>query len=325
MCLRERGVDGIFTLTVDNVSSNGATIKFLQTVTKDWKGTVLEHEFLHMRCCAHILNLIMGDGLKEIDASIARVREAVRTFVGFLKLFYNATKKFSSSLYVTSNTFIDEMFVIQENIAHLIKSQNHLLKNMTTKMEAKFEKYWEKGDKINQLLYVAMVLDPRKKMRFLKFSFLEIFGDEMANEMVDLVRKTMDRLYDYYSCVDSPNVVVPSESERKHIEDRYQVLSKMARDVLAVPVSTVAFESAFSTRGRILDPFLLSPLMVQNLVCAQNWLQAHVPISFRKSKDEMEALEDIFHDLVLNQATTAANSSSCSSKGGTRTTVSIDE
>ena len=63
--------------------------------------------------------------------------------------------------------------------------------------------------------------------------------------------------------------------------NRYQVLSKMARDVL------------------ILDPFRssLSPLIVQNLVCAQNWLQAHVPISFRKSKDEMEALEDEFHDL----------------------------
>ena len=35
MCLRERGINGIFTLTVDNASSNGATIRFLQTVTKD--------------------------------------------------------------------------------------------------------------------------------------------------------------------------------------------------------------------------------------------------------------------------------------------------
>ena len=227
MCLCNWGVDGIFTLTVDNASSNSTTIKFLQMVTKDWKGAVLEHKFLHMRCCAHILNLIVGDGLKEIDASIARVREAMRyvksspnrnqifrsfverlgieskcllsldvatrwkstnlmldiaenfekvflrmnfeddsyssyflnkensgglgspcgidfqncrTFVGFLKLFYNATKKFSDSLYVTSNTLFDTMFVNQENIAHLIKSQNHLLKNMVTKMEAKFEK-----------------------------------------------------------------------------------------------------------------------------------------------------------------------------------------
>ena len=81
--------------------------------------------------------------------------------------------------------------------------------------------------------------------------------------------------------------------------DRYQVLSKLARDVLAVPVSTVAFELVFSTGGRILDPFRssLSPLMVQNLVCAQDWLQALVSISFRKSKDEVEALEDEFHDL----------------------------
>ena len=83
--------------------------------------------------------------------------------MGFLKLFYNATKKFSGSLYFTSNTFFDEMFVIQENIAHLIKSQNHLLKNMATKMEVKFEKYWEKGDKINQLLYVAVVLVQERK------------------------------------------------------------------------------------------------------------------------------------------------------------------
>ena len=37
--------------------------------------------------------------------------------------------------------------------------------------------------------------------------------------------------------------------------------------------------------------------MVQNLVYAQNWLQAHVPISFRKSKDEVKALEDEFYDL----------------------------
>ena len=33
---------------------------------------------MHMRCCAHILNLIVGEDLKEIDASVAKVREAVR-------------------------------------------------------------------------------------------------------------------------------------------------------------------------------------------------------------------------------------------------------
>ena len=74
----ECNIDSIFTLTVDNASSNNNTIKFLMRKTKNWKGTVLEHEFLHMRCCAHILNLIVGDGLKELNTSIARVRDVVR-------------------------------------------------------------------------------------------------------------------------------------------------------------------------------------------------------------------------------------------------------
>ena len=34
------------------------------------------------------------------------------------------------------------------------------------------------------------------------------------------------------------------------------------------------------------------PLMVQNLVCSQNWLQAIVPISHRQSRDDVEALEE---------------------------------
>ena len=70
MCLREYGIDGIFTLTVD--ISNGASIKFLQTITKDWKGTILEHKFLHIRCFAHILNLIVGNDLKKLMHPLLR-------------------------------------------------------------------------------------------------------------------------------------------------------------------------------------------------------------------------------------------------------------
>ena len=76
---------------------------------------------------------------------------------------------------------------------------------MAIKMESKFDKYWGKGDKMNHLLYVAMVLDPRKKLRFLKFCFFEIYGNEVADVMVELVRGFLVKLYEYYSRVDSPN------------------------------------------------------------------------------------------------------------------------
>ena len=77
------------------------------------------------------------------------------------------------------------------------------------------------------------------------------------------------------------------------------MLSKVAKDVLAVLVSTVASESAFSIGGHIVDPFRssLSSLMVQNFVCSQNWLQAIVPISHRQSRDDVEALEEELLDL----------------------------
>ena len=48
----------------------------------------------------------------------------------------------------------------------------------------------------------------------------------------------------------------------------YPIISKMARDILTIPISTVASEYAFNTSGRILDAFRssLSPKIVEALV-----------------------------------------------------------
>ena len=64
--------------------------------------------------------------------------------------------------------------------------------------------------------------------------------------------------------------------------------------MLAVPVSTMASESAFSTGGCILDPFRssLAHEMVQSLICTQNWLQSLVQISLQQAMDDVELFED---------------------------------
>jgi hypothetical protein len=71
---------------------------------------------------------------------------------------------------------------------------------------------------------------------------------------------------------------------------RYPVLSKVARDVFAIPVSTVASESAFSLGKRIMDPFRssLTPKMVEALVCCCDWLKAN-EFCFFKDPSEEEA------------------------------------
>ena len=64
--------------------------------------------------------------------------------------------------------------------------------------------------------------------------------------------------------------------------------------MLAVHVSTVASESAFSMGGRILDLFCssLALEMVQSLICTQNWLQSSVQILLLQSMDDVELFED---------------------------------
>lgn len=55
---------------------------------------------------------------------------------------------------------------------------------------------------------------------------------------------------------------------------KYVNLQKMARDILAIPVSTVASESAFSSSGRLVSPHRsrLHPATLEALMCARRWL-----------------------------------------------------
>ncbi|KAL9241078.1 hypothetical protein vseg_015229 [Gypsophila vaccaria] len=68
----------------------------------------------------------------------------------------------------------------------------------------------------------------------------------------------------------------------------------MVRDVLSIPVSTVASESEFSTGGRILDPFrrFLTTKMVEGLVCAQDWLRSKTgPLLAEEYVEELEMID----------------------------------
>ncbi|CAO2176214.1 unnamed protein product [Urochloa humidicola] len=60
----------------------------------------------------------------------------------------------------------------------------------------------------------------------------------------------------------------------KAYADKFPILSIMARDFLAIPLSTVSSESAFSLGGRILGESRssLTPEMLEALICGKDWL-----------------------------------------------------
>jgi hypothetical protein len=57
---------------------------------------------------------------------------------------------------------------------------------------------------------------------------------------------------------------------------KYPTLQRMAHDILPIPVTTVASESAFSTSGRVLSSHRcsLAPNMAEALMCMQAWSRA---------------------------------------------------
>jgi hypothetical protein len=76
--LLDWGIDKLLTVTVDNASFNSVTISYLKNVMKDWPTNILSNEHLHVRCCTHIVNLIVCDGLKKMNVSVVKIRNTIR-------------------------------------------------------------------------------------------------------------------------------------------------------------------------------------------------------------------------------------------------------
>uniref|UniRef100_A0A803LUS7 BED-type domain-containing protein n=1 Tax=Chenopodium quinoa TaxID=63459 RepID=A0A803LUS7_CHEQI len=276
----------------------------------------------------------------------------VRRLSEFLQAFYDLTLHVSGSLYVSLNLFFHELVSVAVLMKDLVSSDDVDMCLMACRMKEKYEKYWGDPEKINLLIFIVVVLDPRYKLDYVEWMITEIYDPIVASKLVDNVKVALNALYEEYrvssgndvnreevsSSKDGKTPLIPKHKKievlkskyKKHkcerdgdakIEldkyleedtaediDEFDILSwwkfncsrfptvgRIARDVLVVPVSTVASESAFSTGGRVLDQFRssLTPRVVEGLVCAQNWLRASPFPSIEECLEEVELLEEV--------------------------------
>ena len=80
-CLKEWGLEKkVFSMTLDNATYNDSMQKILKHRLQmaSGNGLLCDGKFFHVRCCAHILNLIVKEGLELAVGLLENIRESVK-------------------------------------------------------------------------------------------------------------------------------------------------------------------------------------------------------------------------------------------------------
>ncbi|XP_024980836.1 zinc finger BED domain-containing protein RICESLEEPER 2-like [Cynara cardunculus var. scolymus] len=284
-CLLDWGVKNIFTITVDNASSNDIAIGFIKNKVVNWGGSSTRTEWVKgspsrlkkFRELADLLEVEEKSSLcldvptrwnstsMMLHTAIAyrQVFEtyessyivltldfgdsvpsyldwpSVHSLVIFLKTFYEMTIRISGSLYVTSNSFLYEISYLSCIIVDMSQSKS--------KAEEYISTYSEPST-------IMMPPPPAKCENVPVGKVQSRLKSQLKKQKMEsgtsLNKKSELKVYLSDSTIDNTNDFNILRWWKVNSE-RFPILSKLARDVLVVPISTVASESTFSISGRV--------------------------------------------------------------------------
>ncbi|XP_026458693.1 uncharacterized protein LOC113359241 [Papaver somniferum] len=123
-----------------------------------------------------------------------------RAFAKFLKVFFDFTVKFSSSTHVTAHEFLFHVSVIHRTLNTWANHKDTFLSSMGLKMQSKYNEYWGRYEKMNNLMFIVVLLNPQDKELGLKFLLgqLGIGGGYLRTELMDLVMRDFKALFEEY-------------------------------------------------------------------------------------------------------------------------------
>ncbi|XP_057473683.1 zinc finger BED domain-containing protein DAYSLEEPER-like isoform X2 [Actinidia eriantha] len=370
-CLTVWSLDSkLFTLTLDQSFANDTVKENLRGLLSIKNPLVLNGQLLIGNCYSRVLSCLAQDALGSMKEGIKKVRESVKYVKNseanderFVELKQRLQVPSMRSLTVDDQTKwnttyqmlvaaseLKEVFSCldtcdpnykeapsmdewkQFDLTRASMCEDPLICNLIKPLQEKFDKYWKNT---SLLLAIAVIMDPRFKMKLVEFSFSRIYGENCETwiKMVDegvhelfleyivqslppptfveagnkVVAKTEllhegtllstgDGLSDFDIYISEINVNHEMKSELdKYLEEsllprgqefnvlgwweqnrtKYPTLSKMASDVLSIPVSTVAPDSIFDTVSKKMDSHRTSlrAMILEAVICAKDWLQ----------------------------------------------------
>jgi hypothetical protein len=116
----------------------------------------------------------------------------------FLKAFEEATKAVSADRKPTAHLFLHMILCIRNALKDPQWKLNVTMEILADIMSTKFNKYWEES-KLNDVLVIATVLDPTKKLDYLDF-FYEKYCDNVNDieKNVEYIKDTMKLYFEKY-------------------------------------------------------------------------------------------------------------------------------
>ncbi|XP_047328651.1 zinc finger BED domain-containing protein DAYSLEEPER-like [Impatiens glandulifera] len=265
----------------------------------------------------------------------------VDTICTYLKFLIETAKILTSSTLQTTNMFFHEAWKIQLELTRASASEDPLIASITKPMMEKFDRYWKDCCLV---LAIAVVMDPRFKMKLVEFSFSKIYA-ENVNDVIKIIDDGIHELYQEYVAIPLPQtpnyaaeddngnnnndnesgkfdagvsedvlglggladfdmfiMETSSQQSRSELDQyleesllprvhefdvlgwwninkmKYPTLSRMARDILTIPVCSVHKDLVYSRVGRVMDSnqSSLRPETLEALVCAKDWLEGGV-------------------------------------------------
>lgn len=190
------GENKVYSLFVDNASYDDVAIRTLKNTFLRNKKLVLDGKLFHVRCCAHILNLLVQDGIGAIDDVIYNIRESVkflknsearfmklREIVKQLqlparKLILDVPTRWNSTFEMLSLAlkFKDAFFIFKEREA--------LYHNLPTEEE------WSRVENVCQILYVFNTIT--NLISGSEYPTSNLFLSEMYRVKEILTKRAMD-------------------------------------------------------------------------------------------------------------------------------------
>ncbi|KAH9722750.1 putative AC transposase [Citrus sinensis] len=195
----------IFSLTVDNALSNDVCVVMLKSQLRLRNALVCDGDFFHIQCCAHIINLIVQHGLKEIEKEIEKARESVKYVKGsqvrkrkFLECVKQVSLDDKKGLRQDVPTRWNSTFLMLDSVLYYKNAFRHLHLNDSNYKNCPSEEEWGKIEKIGKFLsmfYEITCIFSGSKYPTSNLYFPKVFAAKVALDQLlcseDVYMKTM--------------------------------------------------------------------------------------------------------------------------------------